>query len=160
MTPQDLSAAITAVFIIGMIWLRTRMHYAQRRRGPLRLLPAGRAYFAAALALLALGWFITPFIGRSFWPAAHVTDTLTRVVWFLLTYYVFIIVHRAMHARGRALSALKEDTSMEGVAGCALWLVSDLGRSTTGEVVHVDAGFHIMGLPSEEEAPAGASQPA
>jgi enoyl-[acyl-carrier protein] reductase I len=29
--------------------------------------------------------------------------------------------------------------------------LSDLGRSTTGEVVHVDAGFHMMGLPSEEE---------
>jgi enoyl-[acyl-carrier protein] reductase I len=58
---------------------------------------------------------------------------------------------RGMLSEGRALSALKEDTSMEGVAGCALWLLSDLGRSTTGEVVHVDAGFHMMGLPSEEE---------
>jgi len=65
---------------------------------------------------------------------------------------------RSMLSQGRALSALKEDTSMEGVAGCALWLLSDLGRSTTGEVVHVDAGFHMMGLPSEEEAaPAAAS---
>ena len=61
---------------------------------------------------------------------------------------------RAMHAKGRLLSALKEDTSMEGIAGCALWLLSDLGRSTTGEVVHVDAGFHMMGLPTEEEAAA------
>jgi enoyl-[acyl-carrier protein] reductase I len=59
-----------------------------------------------------------------------------------------------MVARGRELSAMKEDTTMEGVAGCALWLASDLGRSATGEVVHVDAGFHIMGLPSEEEATA------
>jgi enoyl-[acyl-carrier protein] reductase I len=56
---------------------------------------------------------------------------------------------RGMIAQGRAFSALKEDTSMEGVAGCALWLLSDLGRSTTGEVVHVDAGFHMMGLPEE-----------
>ena len=64
---------------------------------------------------------------------------------------------RGMLSEGRALSALKEDTSMEGVAGCALWLLSDLGRSTTGEVVHVDAGFHMMGLPSEEEAPAPAA---
>jgi enoyl-[acyl-carrier protein] reductase I len=59
---------------------------------------------------------------------------------------------RGMLAEGRRLSALKEDTSMEGVAGCALWLLSDLGRSTTGEVVHVDAGFHMMGLPGDEEA--------
>jgi enoyl-[acyl-carrier protein] reductase I len=58
---------------------------------------------------------------------------------------------RGMIAQGRAFSAMKEDTTMEGVAGCALWLLSDLGRSTTGEVVHVDAGFHIIGLPAEEE---------
>ena len=56
---------------------------------------------------------------------------------------------RRMIAQGRAFSALKEDTSVEGVAGCALWLLSDLGRSTTGEVVHVDAGFHMIGLPDE-----------
>jgi enoyl-[acyl-carrier protein] reductase I len=58
---------------------------------------------------------------------------------------------RGMIAQGRAFSALKEDTSMEGVAGAALWLLSDLGRSTTGEVVHVDAGFHMMGLPEGAE---------
>jgi enoyl-[acyl-carrier protein] reductase I len=56
---------------------------------------------------------------------------------------------RKMIAQGRQFSALKEDTSLEGVAGCALWLLSDLGRSTTGEVVHVDAGFHMIGLPDE-----------
>src|SRR3712207_3053059 len=56
---------------------------------------------------------------------------------------------RGMLAQGRSFSALKEDTSMEGVGGCALWLLSDLGRSTTGEVIHVDAGFHMMGLPDE-----------
>ena len=57
---------------------------------------------------------------------------------------------RGMLSQGRAFSALKEDTSMEGVAGAALWLLSDLGRSTTGEVVHVDAGFHMIGLPDSE----------
>ena len=40
---------------------------------------------------------------------------------------------RGMIAQGRAMSAMKEDTSMEGVAGAALWLCSDLGFSTTGE---------------------------
>ena len=58
---------------------------------------------------------------------------------------------RTMLAQGRTLSAMKEDTSMEGVAGAALWLLSDLGRSTTGEIVHVDAGFHMMGLPAGDE---------
>ncbi|MBA4793235.1 MAG: enoyl-ACP reductase [Phenylobacterium sp.] len=58
---------------------------------------------------------------------------------------------RGMLAQGRAMSAMKEDTSMEGVAGAALWLLSDLGRSTTGEVVHVDAGFHIMGIADDSD---------
>ncbi len=58
---------------------------------------------------------------------------------------------RSMIGRGRQWSPLREDTAPEGVAGCALWLLSDLGRSTTGEVIHVDAGFHIVGLPDEME---------
>ena len=57
---------------------------------------------------------------------------------------------RAMLGKGRALSAMREDTSMEGVAGAALWLLSDLGKSTTGELVHIDAGFHIMGFVEDE----------
>ncbi len=59
---------------------------------------------------------------------------------------------RSMISQGRSWSPLREDTAPEGVAGCALWLLSDLGRSTTGEVIHVDAGFHIVGLPDEMEA--------
>jgi enoyl-[acyl-carrier protein] reductase I len=58
---------------------------------------------------------------------------------------------RGMLSQGRAMSALKEDTSMEGVAGTALYLLSDLGRSTTGEVLHVDAGFHMMGLADDPQ---------
>lgn len=57
---------------------------------------------------------------------------------------------RSKLSQAQAYSALKEDTSMEGVAGAALWLASDLGRSTTGEVVHVDAGFHMMGPPDDD----------
>ena len=59
---------------------------------------------------------------------------------------------RGLISTGRAWSLLKQDTSMEGIAGCALWLLSDLGKSTTGEVIHVDAGFHIVGLPEGLEA--------
>ncbi|HVY84122.1 MAG TPA: enoyl-ACP reductase [Caulobacterales bacterium] len=59
---------------------------------------------------------------------------------------------RGLISTGREWSLMKEDTSMEGIAGCALWLLSDLGRSTTGEVIHVDAGFHIVGLPENLES--------
>jgi enoyl-[acyl-carrier protein] reductase I len=54
---------------------------------------------------------------------------------------------RGLVNTGREWSLMKEDTTMEGIAGCALWLLSDLGRSTTAEVVHVDAGFHVVGVP-------------
>lgn len=54
---------------------------------------------------------------------------------------------RDLVGTGREWSLLKEDTTMEGIAGCALWLLSDIGASTTAEVVHVDAGFHVVGVP-------------
>jgi len=62
---------------------------------------------------------------------------------------------KGLMSTGRDWSLLKEDTSMEGVAGCALYLLSPLGRSITGEVVHVDAGFHIVGVPDLQDGGAG-----
>ena len=57
---------------------------------------------------------------------------------------------RSLISQGRLWAPLREDTTPEGIAGAALFLLSDLGRSTTGEVLHVDAGFHMIGLPDEE----------
>ena len=54
-------------------------------------------------------------------------------------------------ATGKDWSMLKEDTTMEGVAGSALYLLSDLGKSCTGEILHVDAGFHAVAVPDIEE---------
>ena len=54
---------------------------------------------------------------------------------------------KSLMGTGRDWSLLKEDTSMEGVAGGALYLLSQLGRSITGEIVHIDAGFHAVGVP-------------
>jgi len=39
------------------------------------------------------------------------------------------------------------------VADTCLWLLSDLARGITGEIVHVDGGFHALGAPA---APGGA----
>ena len=58
---------------------------------------------------------------------------------------------KSLMGTGRNWSLLKEDTSMEGVAGCALYLLSPLGRSIAGEVIHVDAGFHVVGVPDAGE---------
>ena len=54
---------------------------------------------------------------------------------------------KSLMGTGRDWSLLKEDTKIEGVAGCALYLLSPLGQSIAGEVIHVDAGFHVVGVP-------------
>jgi len=56
---------------------------------------------------------------------------------------------RHMFSFNRAVSPLRDDTDPKGVAGAALYLLSELGASCTGETHHVDAGFHIVGMPDE-----------
>lgn len=56
---------------------------------------------------------------------------------------------RHMFSFNRAASPLRDDTELRGIAGAALYLLSDLGMSCTGETHHVDAGFHIVGMPDE-----------
>ena len=41
---------------------------------------------------------------------------------------------------------LRRNVSLEDIAGTAVFLCSDLGAGVTGEVVHVDAGYNILGL--------------
>ncbi|HUN27751.1 MAG TPA: hypothetical protein VMU67_15725 [Steroidobacteraceae bacterium] len=97
MRPEDLAGAISAVFIVGMVWLRTRMHYLQRNRSAgLRLERAGWIYFAAVLVALAIGWFAAPALGRAAWPGPGANAVVMRVLWFLATYYLFILVHRTL----------------------------------------------------------------
>ena len=54
---------------------------------------------------------------------------------------------RQLMSTGKDWSLLKEDTTMEGVAGAALYLLSGIGASCTGETLHVDAGFHAVAVP-------------
>jgi hypothetical protein len=105
---QDAIVAISALFIVGMIWLRTRMQYARRGAGPLQLEPAGRIYFACVVALLIAGWVAAPWLGRALWPGPAVTPTLMRVIWCLTTYYLFILVHRVLKMRGAAVYRPRE----------------------------------------------------
>ena len=43
-------------------------------------------------------------------------------------------------------SPLKRNVSIEEVGGSGLYLLSDLSAGVTGEVHHVDSGFHIVGM--------------
>jgi enoyl-[acyl-carrier protein] reductase I len=46
----------------------------------------------------------------------------------------------------RTHAPLRRNTDQEEVGDAALFLVSDLSRGITGEVLHVDGGLHIMGM--------------
>ncbi len=43
-------------------------------------------------------------------------------------------------------SPLRRTVTIEEVGDSAVYLLSDLGRGVTGEVTHVDAGYHVVGM--------------
>lgn len=43
-------------------------------------------------------------------------------------------------------SPLQRNTTLNDVGGAALFLLSELGSGTTGEVLHVDSGYHVVGM--------------
>jgi enoyl-[acyl-carrier protein] reductase I len=47
-------------------------------------------------------------------------------------------------------SALRRTVTIEEVGASGLYLLSDLSRGVTGEVHHVDAGYHVQGMKNEE----------
>ncbi len=47
-------------------------------------------------------------------------------------------------------SALRRTVSIEEVGSAALYLLCDLSRGVTGEVHHVDAGYHVQGMKNED----------
>ncbi len=44
----------------------------------------------------------------------------------------------------------RQNASLEAVGGTALYLLSELGACTTGEVIFVDGGYHVMGMAQVE----------
>jgi enoyl-[acyl-carrier protein] reductase I len=48
----------------------------------------------------------------------------------------------------RTHAPLRKNTEQEEVGDTALFLLSPLSRGITGEVIHVDGGFHVMGMAS------------
>ena len=43
-------------------------------------------------------------------------------------------------------SPLRRTVTQEEVGNSALYLLSDLGSAVTGEILHVDAGYHVVGM--------------
>ena len=50
----------------------------------------------------------------------------------------------------RLNSALKRNTELQEIGNTALYLVSDLSNSVTGEIQFVDCGFNIIGMPQNK----------
>jgi enoyl-[acyl-carrier protein] reductase I len=47
---------------------------------------------------------------------------------------------------------LKRNVTIEDVGGAAVFLLSDLGAGVTGEIHHVDAGYHVVGMMATDSA--------
>ncbi|MBZ0278273.1 MAG: enoyl-ACP reductase [Anaerolineae bacterium] len=58
---------------------------------------------------------------------------------------------RTMLKYSELAAPLRRLVSQEDVGDTALYLASDLSRNVTGETLHVDAGYNILGLTATEE---------
>jgi len=47
-------------------------------------------------------------------------------------------------------SPLRRTVTIDEVGNTALFLLSDLGQAVTGECLHVDAGYHVVGMKAED----------
>jgi enoyl-[acyl-carrier protein] reductase I len=58
---------------------------------------------------------------------------------------------KTMYRQFAELAPLRQNITIEDVGGTAVYLCSDLASKVTGEVVYVDSGYNIMGVPEPVE---------
>jgi enoyl-[acyl-carrier protein] reductase I len=58
---------------------------------------------------------------------------------------------RLMTSFAEKAAPLRQLVTQDDVGNVAVWLASDWASMITGEVVHVDAGYNILGLPIPDE---------
>ena len=49
-----------------------------------------------------------------------------------------------------ANAPLRANATLDAVGGTAVYLVSDAGACTSGEIIRVDGGYHVLGMPQPE----------
>ncbi len=49
-----------------------------------------------------------------------------------------------------ANAPLRANATLEAVGGTAVYLASDAGACTSGEIIRVDGGYHVLGMPQAE----------
>src|SRR5262245_12859633 len=57
---------------------------------------------------------------------------------------------KTLHRQFRDIAPMRSAITIEDVGGAALYLASDLSRAVTGEVLYVDGGFNVLGVPLVE----------
>jgi enoyl-[acyl-carrier protein] reductase I len=57
---------------------------------------------------------------------------------------------KKMYGSFAEVAPLRRNVSIDDVGGAAVFLSSDLANGVTGEVLFVDAGFNVMGVPTRE----------
>jgi enoyl-[acyl-carrier protein] reductase I len=57
---------------------------------------------------------------------------------------------RKMYGEFREIAPLRRNITIEDVGGAAVYLASDLSTAVTGEVIYVDGGFNVLGVPTPE----------
>ncbi len=54
---------------------------------------------------------------------------------------------RATFRHTEANAPLRANATLESIGGTAVYLASDYGACTTGEIIRVDGGYHVLGMP-------------
>ncbi|MEO8243202.1 MAG: SDR family oxidoreductase [bacterium] len=57
---------------------------------------------------------------------------------------------RATFRHTEANAPLRANATLESIGGTAVYLASAYGACTTGEIIRVDGGFHVLGMPQQE----------
>ncbi len=57
---------------------------------------------------------------------------------------------RATYRHTEANTPLRSNATLEAIGGTAVWLCSDYGACTSGEIIHVDGGYHVLGMPQAD----------
>ncbi len=57
---------------------------------------------------------------------------------------------RATFRHTEANAPLRANATLEAIGGTAVWLAGPGGACTSGEVVRVDGGYHVLGMPQAE----------
>ncbi|TDL86424.1 enoyl-ACP reductase FabI [Meridianimarinicoccus aquatilis] len=57
---------------------------------------------------------------------------------------------RKTYKTTEANAPLRSNATLDAVGGTAVYLASDFGACTTGEIIHVDGGYHVLGMAQSE----------